>query len=354
MRKMFLTVVAMLMLVITVIGCSSQSDKNPLSQNEETDIADQEEIETPADYIVADDFKMSEGVTPHAAVCQIDEWIYFSYYQAVYRIKVDGNHLEHLYDADLGEYRGLGTHGLFQCGDYLVFTQGSYIYRMNLATLETDVLFSAKKKQTCFKIAVENNNVYFIGTEGSYTHGIYRINIDDEKPEKILGLEKNAVLIHIQIVDGMIFYSDPFKGLYSIDLAGKNKKRILKAKHIGWDSFVVAEDYIFFINADYTLKKSNRKGKNIVTLEKSCWGIALLKDHILYSKLKVDDGFYHGEGIYKMPLEQSNGEKILDGLVDAFLGSSGNWIYYYVIKKVGTADMRRVRIDGSGDMSMPK
>lgn len=332
------------MLGMTMIGCS----KSIVITEEST-------TEQPADYIIDADYKEGNALSTYNQVYQIGEWIYFAKFEIIYRINVNGNHQEKLFEANLGQIRGTGANGLTQCGQYLVFTQGSYIYKMNLTTLETEVLINGEDEYTCFVFDVKDDDIYFVGNEGSFMDGVYKININDDKPKRILKTGKGTKIWSLQIASDKIYYTVPYKGFYRIDLDGSSKKRILKAKHIGYEPFAVTDDYIFFINGKYELKRADIDGKNVIKLVDECIYFNIIDDKVVYTDLTIKqtgNNYYHyGTDIYKLLINTNEIVKICETTVDIFTGSSGNWIYF---TEVESSDIMRIRLDGTGKMAMPK
>ena len=289
-------------------------------------------------------------------VYQVGEWIYYaSEFYNIYRINVDGSDVKLLYTANLGFARGSGVHSLTQCGNCLVFTQGSYIYKMNLTTLETEVLLSANDENTYFALTAKDDAVYFMGTEADFSDGIYKIDISGGQPVKLYDEGKNNSFNRIQIVDDHIFYSIQLEGVYQINLDGSDKKRIIRLDKINsWGDFIVSDGYIYFLKNDYTLQRSDMEGKKSTQISDSCYRFIMMDGWILYSKLAVEDNFHYGMNIYKMRTDKTGFEQILEGGAELY-GSSGNWIYFQELDASvthhGTAT-HRIRFDGTGFMTI--
>ena len=346
MKKTILILLSMYLLVSLLSGCGQSGDTA-----EKTELVEEitEEIEE-ADYIIADDYKQDNGNTGTLnKVYQLGEWTYFSYFTDVNRINLQGTDRQEVYDAILGQHRGGGTYDFLQCGDYLVFTHGSYIYKMNLETLVTEVLLNADKKNTCFRLAVEGNDVYFTGYEGSY-QGIYKININESEAEKIKSLKKWQRIWRLQVYDHQLYYSIPYEGIYRTKLDGSEKKRIIKGKHVSFDGFVIVDDYLYFNDFSYKLKRTDLKGKKMETLAK-CFYYSVIDDYLIYSKVKREGSYHLGENLYRKSLldNSSDAEQIYEGEVNILLGTSGNWIYF---AQREVWDVIRIRLDGSGEMTL--
>ena len=337
-KAIFVFVIALL--VTTMTGCV-EKDVVPDDGPEVT-------AEPAMSYIIEEDYKEGNGLSFITKAYQIGEWIYLAEFNVIYQINVNGTGLEYLFTADQGLIRGVGADNLTQCKDYLLFTQGSYIYKMNLSTLKTEVLLQGKKENTCIEISVKDDEVYFLAKEGSYRDGIYKISVDGGEPTRIINFNGDPQLFDIQVADNKIFYTRQQKGLYSVDLDGSNNKKILKAKYISTHDFIVKDGYVYAVSDDCVLRRADINGNDITKLVSKCVYFNIVDDYIIYTQLNKKAGYYSGKDLYKMPLGKDTAEKIYTGEVECIFGISGNWIYFV---EPGYSNLIRVRLDGSGKMN---
>ena len=311
-----------------------------------------EPVSMPANYIIDEDYKEGNGLASYNKVYQAGEWIYFAEFSSIYRINVNGGNLTKLFDADLGLQRGAGVHSITQCGEYLVFSHGSYIYKMNFNTLKREILVNAEDQNTCFRFDIKDNTVYFVGTEGGFTDGVYKININGGQTEKIFAEEKGTAFYNIQIYDNQIFYSIQQDWLYRVNLNGSNKTKIIDlgagSSDYSWGRFTISDGYIYVSRNDYSLQRADINGENIATFVSSCSDFIIRDDWIIYSELAIDNNYYYGMNVYKMRTDKTGFKKIYDGGLNLY-GSCGNWIYF---SDPNNSSIFRIRLDGTGKMAM--
>ena len=340
--------VFMIFLILLVIGACAQSPDDSNNTSDKTTVST---AEKPADYIIDADFKAGNGFSSYNRVYQIDEWIYFSESATLNRINVNGNHYEKLFTADSSQESDDEVNSLTQCGQYLVFAYGNYIYKMDLATLETEVLVDGTKENAFFTFTIKGDDIYFTGTEGAFVDGIYKIAVDGTEPEKVLSSGKEEYIWSIQISNDRIYYGIFAKGVFSVHLDGSDKKQILNVKHIKWQAFTVTDKYIYFLNTKYSLQRSDLEGKNIINLVDSCSVFNIIDDNIIYTeRISKDDGYFMSN-IYKIPINQGESAIIHEGEIRTIAGSCGNWVYFMESNKTA---MFRVRLDGTGEMQVSK
>jgi hypothetical protein len=310
-------------------------------------------LSKPADYIIQDDYKEGNSLTLYNKVCQIGEWIYFADFSNIYRINVNGSGLTMLFDASLGPARGAGVHSLMQCGEFLVFSQGIYIYKMNLNTLKGEILVNAEDQNTCFALTAKDDTVYFFGVEGSFMDGIYKININGGQAERIFSETTKRSFYKIQVFNNQIYYSIQQDYLYRVNLDGSNKTKIID---LGVESsdycsggFIVSGGHIYYLLNSYSLQRADTNGENITEFINSSFWFMIKDDWIIYSDLAIDNNYHYGMNIYKMRVDKTGFEKIYDGGLN-FIGCSGNWIYFMEI--YDSSKIFRIRLDGSGKMVM--
>ncbi len=275
-------------------------------------------------YEAIESLKMNNALAYYSEACQIDGWVFFSYFETIYRMDLDRQNRTELFEANLGFLRGGGANNLMQCGEYLVFTQGSYIYKMDINTLETEVLLEAQNAETCFSFDVKNDDIYFVGTniEADFQDGVYKMNIRGGTPQRIYA--QNGSFWNLQIYQDQIYYSAQNEGVYRIDMDGSNQTHIITL--VGEPGeFVVTDDYIFF--RDSALTRYDLDGKNRITFTDSCYSFFVMNGWVIYSGEENA-----GEcGIYKMRADKTGQEQILkfdDRFYGVVLGGYGNWIHY--------------------------
>ena len=311
----------------------------------------------PADYIIEDDYKDGNGLMSYNKVCQIGDWIYYALFENIYRMSVNGAHHEQLYTADIGLIRGNGAAGLMQSGEYLVFLQGSCIYKMNLLSMETEVLVSAENETTCFKFAVADDVIYFVGVDytGGFIDGVYKISIDGgSPPEQVVSAIADGILCDVRTYNNQVYYSTT-KGIYSVNPDGTDKKRVLGG-NFHWLEFVVSDGYIYFTKdrdrPQGALIRIDINGENMTDLASPCFDFIIRDEWIIYCEYSVEEYeggvlHYYGNNIYKMRTDGTEHERIFEGVAN-LSGASGNWVYF----SESITPLFRVRLDGTGEMSM--
>jgi len=273
----------------------------------------------------------------------------FAEFVDISRINSSGSNYERLFAAGLGvPLRGAGAHSLTQCGNYIVFAQGAYIYKMDLSTLKTDTLINGKDENTYIEFAVKDDYIYFSGNEGDFTDGIYKISINGSQPVKIV--ENDGRFCGISIYNDRIFYNISEKGLYRVNLDGSNKKLILELENVLWGEFIVSDGYIYYLRRDdYSFLRADVDGNNVTKLVDMCKAFIIRGECLIYTKLSIENNYYYGTAIYVMPKDNIEAQKIYEGDAEIW-GSCGNWVYFTKPSRLN--NMLRIRLDGSGEMAL--
>lgn len=333
--KKAISVLMVILVLCTVLGCKTADVSD--NKSDQTEQTTQDKTKSTANQ---EDLKEGTGLDNIGQICQIGEWVYFVNVIDITRIGIKGWPYENLYTTAYGSQ----AHNLKKCENYLVFTQANYIYKMDLTTLETEILFKAEKNEPWFEFAVQDDDIYFVSTIGSYTDGIYKININSNEPERILKGAKTDSFRHIQISNNQIYYDIALKGLYRVDLDGTNKKRIIKTNPSSLKDFMVTTKYIFYVTHMYSLKRADIDGKNKTKLVDHCFSVTITADYIIYANFLIKKKEFSITDIYKIPIDGKESERLYEGVVN-ILGSSGNWIYFMRDSKL---TLWRIRLDGSG------
>ena len=369
MKRGILVSLALFMLCTLTVGCGQQKHTYifiPGKIDEVTSVT-----ENPIDYIIDEDFKEGNCLSSYNMVYQIDEWIYFPVYATLYRINVNGKQYEKLFVAEdnaLIGYRITGNgkqyekffvseeiasidymNNFAQCGQYLVFTYKNSIYKMDLTTLKVDVLVDGTKENADFQFTTKGDDIYFMPFIGA--DGIYKITVNDSEYEKVLSLEKEEIIYNLQISNDQIYYGIMNEGVFRVNLDGSNKEQILNPENFRWETFVVTDKYIYFLNREGSLQRADTNGKKIITLVDSCSFFNIIDDLIIYTGEFYEDNIFSATNIYKMPINKRKSVKIYEGVIFSIVGSCGNWVYFL---KPKNRAMFRIRLDGTGEMQVSR
>ena len=331
----------------------------------------QDDLMIPDELIVQDDLMNPDnpidinGLIPaNNKIYSLYGQTYFGSWEDLYRINISGNEMEfeHIFRANYGYLRGNGINNLMQCGDYLVFTQGSYIYKMHRATSEVTVLVSAENKNTCFAFDVKDDTIYFIGNDfnGGFTDDIYKIHISGSQPSRLNAVNADQMPFAIKIYSDWIFYMTE-KGIYRIKIGEADIENILSTgfNYLG-AGLVVSDGYIYYMvntwSLDCVLYRMDINGGNRIELTQMCSDFIVIDDWIFYSEVEripQDDYYtYHGKNIMRMRTDGTQREMIYEGLADIG-GAGGDWIYYTVYDMTELRTYHYlIRLDGTGNTAI--
>jgi len=267
----------------------------------------------------------------------MDGQTYIGQWEDLYRLNISDNGagLEFIYSANYGQHRGPGVNNLMQCGDYLVFTQGSYIYKMHRETLEVTVLLSAENGNTCFIFDVKDDTIYFIGDDldGDFTDAVYKINISGNQLSRLNTGEKPYA---IKVYSDWIFYMT-YSGIYRIKIGETEIENILSLRLMGTlPGMIISDGYIYYTEQLYSSKeialyRIDINGENRIELAQLCYNFIIVGDWIYYSEVEVtkfsDHDSVHGKDIIRMRTDGTEREIIYVGYAELG-GASGDWIYF--------------------------
>ena len=336
-------------------------DQDDLNDND--DLADPEDPAIPDDLIIPEDIPGINGMIAfNNKIYSIDGQTYFGMWEDLYRTETssDPTEFEHIFRADHGQLRGNGLNNLIQCGEYLVFTQGSYIYKMHRVTSEITVLLSAEKAGTCFVLDVKDDTIYFTGYDsyGDFTDDIYKINISGDNLSRVNAVDTGDRPFSVKIYNDWIFYITE-TGIYRIKVDGTEKEKIFSAGFNYMETgLVVTGGYIYYIANRYTpegvLYRMDIDGENKIELAQNCYDFTILGEWVFYTEFDKEElsniSYVHGKGIFKVKTDGSFKEMIYEGLAEIG-GVSNDWIYYSVYDtKVYRTEHFLIRIDGTDKM----
>jgi len=304
------------------------------------------------------------GIIPsNNKVYSIDGRTYFGRWEDLYRIdtSVNGTELEYIFRANYGMQRGNGLNNLMHCGEYLLFTQGSYIYRMHRATSDITILLSAENENTCFQFDVIDDSIYFVGfdKDGDFTDDVYKINIAGDQLERLYLTPHDERPFAIKTYNGWIFYMTE-TGIYRYK-PGETEIFMLLSTRFNYmeTGFAISDGHIYFIAKSYSpdsiLYRIDINGDNLTELIQLVNNYVILGDWIIFNEFEVethnDINHFHGKNIIKMKKDGTQREVIYEGIADLG-GASGDWIYFsaYYIDDGLYTQQYRIRLDGTGKM----
>ncbi len=289
----------------------------------------------PSEFTAAD-------LLPPGKVARIGDWIYCipadnpyyeeifnAYSHTVYKMRADGSDNEALFIADGGSgmHGNDGVHGLTQCGDYLLFTHASSIYKMDVNTLNTAVLVQAQNEETSFSFAADGRTVYFCGINkyADYTGGIYVIDIDGANPKQITFLP-NDYFAQLQICNKRVYAINQFGKLSCFYLDGSNAEPLPLPLSGNVRDFIVYEKQVVGRSLEGTLFRIDLDGNSAIALANACSAYIIADGKIIYSQAPFD-----GNGIFMCDMDGTNQKRIYEGQAKIIGGRDGKISIYSTV-----------------------
>lgn len=320
--KKFIVLALIISIACSMIlsGCSSKSpDKGVLTDSGSTNsIEDSSVPETASNTGIKEE---TENLSLSERIFRIDDWVYYAENDKVYRTKGILYFGEEVFAANIGQLRPPGIRHLTKCGDYLLFTHAAYIYKMNIYTLETEVLVESENELTCFDYAINDKTIYFVGIDGDgdYQDGIYRIGINDVDPQMITTGVRGSFW-GIQIYKNKIYVSVQNIGLFSVSFDGSNEQKIPDVLENKIGDFLIYGNHILW-RTDGKLYVSDIGGNYRIPISNYCTGYIVKDGRIIYSETATN-----ASGIFMSDIDGKNQKTIFNGIASVE-GSLDNAVY---------------------------
>lgn len=264
------------------------------------------------------------------------DWIYYSTFDALYKMKSDGSQNQKIFDDTVGKINVVG--------DWIYFNRnGNDISRMKINGSEYKVIL----KNVSF-FTVVNHKIYYTDSETGY---LYRV--DENGANKALLIEEDCKY-DINVTEDAICWGAENGTLCIADINGKNIKRISEF----YPQEIIICDGVIYEAPN--LKLSNAEtGKEITQYLRKTGGAG---------NINISDGWIYfsywedKDRIYKMKTDGTQMQKLSD-LSATSITVVGQWIFYLKMEYYddsdgiihgNSSDLYRMRIDGSDNQMISK
>ncbi|NLD47069.1 MAG: DUF5050 domain-containing protein [Clostridiaceae bacterium] len=201
----------------------------------------------------------------------VNEWLYYSGEDGIYRIKNDGNSKERISD--------LIPEEMIIAAEWIYCLAGGGVYRIKLDGKEIINLY--EDWNPCY-LNIFNNWVYFYtNTEGK--EGIYRIKTDGSIHEKL----SDDTTYSINVSNGKIYYIPSSRSMYSMNLDGTDKKEFIKSDNmILMNNINVEENWIYYVDSPAVMRINKESTQKEKIKECDARGIVLVDEWIFYCTME--------------------------------------------------------------------
>lgn len=293
------------------------------------------------------------GDTPLMSVTHIDEnMVYYTIGQKLYRSRLDGSDKTLYSDISFAYIEPVIVN------EWIYYINAEDQYRLYRIKTDGTELEKVIDKSTISILKFDN---YLIFSTRENLPGAefktYRMTLDGERIIEIPNMDINLLFtFHITMKDGWIYYLDHEKEtFYKINIDGNYKTELLKGEV---SDLKVVDKYIYY-KLDSQLYRMDVYEHTVTQLSDKPIQYYEISDNEIFYSLGSNES-YHFNDIYKMNLDGTNKNKILEG--DSLFGLviNGDWIYYcnlddggrlYKIKKDGT---NRIKLNDTKHASIER
>lgn len=236
----------------------------------------------------------------------VDNWIYYSCYNDMYRIRKNGTDRENVTGNDSNSKGKLHYITSYNDEVYYSISDGfkDSIHKINKNGVD-EVIFG-QRGYSIYEFIVNNEWIYF--SNGSDSGRLYKVKFDGTVINKVaddtmiynfevvngnliyaagkylkqidlnsgiisnLSYDPSLMMKEMIVYKGKIYFRDPnsnYIDIYRSDLNGENKELVVHTSYVsGGSKLVVANDKLYILSYTYTSYKSDLDGKNLVEFGK--------------------------------------------------------------------------------------
>ena len=204
--------------------------------------------------------------------------------------------------------------GLNKVGDYLYFVSDGFVKRLNLLNQQLETIQSDQESFSAYEcMTIYENWIYYIGSGDA----ICRMRLDGSGYAVLNSSGANEFFIY----DGSIYFgngSDDCK-VYSMDLKGKNVKKVCDIKGSYSLSGVIYDGWIYFTaEPQYVtnLYRMRPDGSELEMIRENILYLSLLQNKLIFTQQNyefTDDNTYTNYILYETDLSQDKTEKLYEG-----------------------------------------